>query len=267
MQPVVFTFADELNRATRFCTTISRARMADFIPRKMIPRPEDQTATVTFIEYEGRAYAVTAWHVVTFFKCQAKKEGIESEDYFLPARPGKVLRSPFIQPLPFYPDQHPDVGIMPIPADLPAAIGKEVYRFTDQELLDPVPYALAAGFPTDAKYLIETGEIVLPGVILAAGGVGSHKDSDQMQFDSDVIDNEGNRTRFEGNVSGISGGPVFWSDGNRHGLLGFVKQCAESTKDGSRERVNIICQRTTYAKFARWVSYVDREHAKRRQVA
>jgi hypothetical protein len=32
------------------------------------------------------------------------------------------------------------------------------------------------------------------------------------------------REKISGDVNGMSGGPVFWNDGNAYGLLGFVKE-------------------------------------------
>jgi hypothetical protein len=42
-------FADELERACKYCATIARAKVKDWWKRNLIPEPEDATATVTFI--------------------------------------------------------------------------------------------------------------------------------------------------------------------------------------------------------------------------
>ena len=73
-----YPFADDLKGACKYCATIARARTEDWWKRHFVPEPEDPTATVTFIEFEGRTYAVTAWHVVEIFSDAAKREGLLS---------------------------------------------------------------------------------------------------------------------------------------------------------------------------------------------
>jgi len=267
---VHYEIADELDKATRFCATLARAKTAEFMNRGFVPRHSDLTATVSFVGLGDRTYAVTAYHVVSAFKELALEDGIDGENYFIPTKPGRILHAPFVRPVPRLPFRDPDVAMMPIPRDLPALIGKEIYQLRDEGMPRSIRVALAAGFPTAAKR--PTGNdpyaaIELPGVSLLAEGVESDVDSDQMQFYSEVRDNFGNRLTYDGDISGMSGGPVFWSDRERHGLLGFVKQSMAdgSQSDGRRERVSLICQRTSYETFALWADYVDREYPRRRQ--
>jgi hypothetical protein len=72
-----FVFADEMLHAGKFCATIARALAADFHRRRFIPRPTDDTATVSFVKFDGKTYAVTARHVIERFAAQAAAEGIE----------------------------------------------------------------------------------------------------------------------------------------------------------------------------------------------
>jgi hypothetical protein len=66
-------------------------------------------------------------------------------------------------------------------------------------------------------------------------------------------------------LSGMSGGPVFWSDEERYGLLGFVKEAPTVVASGGGEeltdkpRVQIMCQRASYADLERWTAYADSE--------
>jgi len=68
----------------------------------------------------------------------------------------------------------------------------------------------------------------------------------------------------------LSGGPVFWSDGNQLGLLGFVKEALDMEPrpgEGSINagpRVNFIVQHATYETFAVWAEHALREWPKRR---
>jgi hypothetical protein len=63
---------------------------------------------------------------------------------------------------------------------------------------------------------------------------------------------EGAREPFS-QLSGMSGGPVFWSDGTACGLLGFVKEALDVKPAPGVEtlpagpKVDFICQRSSYA--------------------
>src|SRR4051812_7645688 len=114
MEEPKFPVADLLNDACKFCATFARAKLANFMERRFVPRAGDDTATVSFIEFEGNTYAVTADHVIKGFKRQAGDEGIELEGYFLPAAPGATVSPPFLQPPTTLTHPQPDVALRPI---------------------------------------------------------------------------------------------------------------------------------------------------------
>jgi len=185
----LLAFADDLQDAGKFCATIARAKMSEFINRGFIPRVKDDTATVTFIEVEGKTYAVTAYHVIESFQKQAEADGVAPEGCFLPAAPGAFIGPPFVRPPATFPYPQADIAIRPIDGNtLPT--GKRVYKLAKSSPNFPIPYALAAGFPTAAKETLpEPGgeRLRLVGVHAIAEGVGSSATSDQLQFYSEVI--------------------------------------------------------------------------------
>ena len=99
------------------------------------------------------------------------------------------------------------------------------------------------------------------GVLAIAEGVGSLASS-QVQFYSEV-----KREKISGDVNGMSGGPVFWNDGNAYGLLGFVKEATvEQNGNDEMAMVHFICQRADYNLFASWASYADELFRKNEQL-
>ena len=98
----------------------------------------------------------------------------------------------------------------------------------------------------------------MPCVEAVAEGVGSDGSSDQVQFFSEIEDRP-----ETGSLSGMSGGPVFWSTDAKYGLLGFVKEALEIMPDarlqtiGTNPRVNFVCQRVDYNILQMWTSYID----------
>jgi hypothetical protein len=267
---VEFAFADEMKCACRHCATFARANSKLIYERGLIPRPHDETATVTFIRFEGRTYAVEARHVIDIFRVQAERDGSTPESYFLPTGKGIIIEPPFIPappPWPWLPA--PDVALRQIDDGLPAYIGKEAFELRrDIRPTYPVPYAAAVGFPTAGKQDRPRPlgkQLAMRCVYAVAQGVGGPESADQIQFFSEI-----EAKPEAGLLSGLSGGPVFWSDGNQLGLLGFVKEALdveprpgeESIYAGSR--VNFIVQHVSYDTFGAWAEHVLHEWPKRR---
>jgi hypothetical protein len=73
-----------------------------------------------------------------------------------------------------------------------------------------------------------------------------------------------------GSLSGMSGGPAFWSDEENFGLLGFVVQALDVTpRPGAQNiyagpRVNFIVQHASYETFGGWAQHALQEWPKRR---
>jgi hypothetical protein len=266
-QPV-FAFADELRDAGKYCATIARAKIASFWDRRFVPAADDPTATVTFILFERKTYAVTAGHVIDIFKQAAEVERCYPEGYFVPAQPGTLIGPPFVKPHPRFTDRAPDIALRPIDPALPAHVGKRAFELRKDAIPTfPLPAALAVGFPTAAKERVEDplGErLRLQGVHAVAQGLGS-PDTDQIQFWSEIPERP-----LIGKLSGMSGGPVFWSVDDGFGLLGFVKEALDVEPKDEVDtlypgpKVNFICQRANYETFGAWAEFVDREFPRQR---
>jgi hypothetical protein len=262
-------FADEMQGACRHCATFARANSKMVYERGLIPRAQDETATVTFIRFEGRTYAVTALHVIDIFGAQAERDGLAPEGYFLPAGKGVAMAPPFIPPPQDWLVPAPDVALRQIDDGLPSYIGTEAFELRqDVRPTYPVPYAAAAGFPTAAKHNRAEplgNRLAMQCVHAIAKGVAAPEYADQIQFFSEIEA----KPEFA-SLSGLSGGPVFWSDGNQLGLLGLVKEALDVEPRPGEEsiyagpRVNFIAQHVTYETFAVWAEHALGEWPKRR---
>jgi hypothetical protein len=126
----------------------------------------------------------------------------------------------------------------------------------------PVPFAIAVGFPTSSKNEVQDDigatRLGLPCVHAVAQGLNSPGTSDQVQFFSELAE----RPNIS-SLSGMSGGPVFWSDEHHYGLIGFVKEALDVTPAEGEDsifkepKVNFICQRVDFEIFQKWAEYVD----------
>jgi hypothetical protein len=89
MELVQFAFADEFKRACRYCATIALINLKNVPQRWLTPHATEDTATVTFIRFKDRTYAVTAWHVIDSFRRLAARDNQKTKTMFY--RPAKVL--------------------------------------------------------------------------------------------------------------------------------------------------------------------------------
>ena len=258
-----FHVDDELLHACKHVATISRSKYHG-LDRSFVPPASSKTATVTFIEINDKSYAMTAHHVIKTFRNEAKEEGSSCEGYYCVQSPGVAINGPFLIPPPTeLITATPDIAICPIDKELPSYINKEAFRVVAQNDANwPISHAVAIGFPTNEKYDLKDSHgnlnLALSCVHAVAEGLDSNELSDQIQFLSELPE-----MPTVGNLSGMSGGPVFWSDGARHGLLGFVKEGGDISVSKCEEtpltkpKVNFICQRVDYAIMESWTNYID----------
>ena len=265
-----FIFGEAVEVACRHYAVLGRAKLQAFFQRGLFPEATEDTATVTFIRFEGRTYAVTAQHVITTFAKQAENDAAGPESYFIASGKGAVLNPPIVSPPAMWPERAPDVALGKIDDDFPARVGKEAFVLWPEVVPTfPVPSAAAFGFPTKAKTTSEEAgreRLAVSCIRAVAEGLPAPAHADQLQFFSEIDAN--NKI---GSLSGMSGGPVFWSDGNQLGLLGFVKEALDIETPAGEEtihsgpRVNFICQHASYDTFGRWAEYAEREAPKERE--
>jgi hypothetical protein len=261
-----FIFADELRNACLYCALIGRLKYREELLRGVLPTEMEPTATVTFIRIDGNTYAVTAAHVISIFEELRASDGTPSEGYFCPARPGVAILGPFIRPLEDALGHRPDIAICPVDSSLPSYIGKQAFVVRrGNEPSFPISHAMATGFPTASKFdVVEAGAVRLrmQCVDAVAEGVGSVDNNDQVQFFSEI----GEAPEIH-SLSGMSGGPVFWSTETTFGLLGFIKEAMGPPADGEdsiyeRPRVHFVCQRASFDMLEVWTKFVGLEWSK-----
>ena len=255
--------------AGQHAATIARLKFQG-LERGLVPTAASETATVCFIKFKGRTYAVTARHVIETLNGLAEREGNQFEGYSCVQSPGVAINGPFLTPPANYPSPEPDIAICPVREELPGFINKTPFDVRPEEDAKwPISHAVAVGFPTAAKCDVKSEDgsirLALPCVHAVAEGINSTGSSDQVQFHSELSE----RPTLV-SLSGMSGGPVFWSDDTNHGLVGFVKEALDvAPKQGevtfyTEPKVNFICQRVDFAIFERWAQYVDMNWQKER---
>lgn len=252
---------DEVLAACKYAATISRFKFHG-MDRRLIPLPAVKTATVTFIEINYKTYAVTAHHVIKHFQKHAREEGREHEGFYCLQSPGVVIEGPFLTPPANYPEKSPDIAICPIDRRLPSYIGKEAFVVRPEDDPEwPVSHAVAFGFPTEEKDNIKdehgNTRLAMPCIHMLAEGVESDGQGDEVRFYSSLPEPPAVQ-----NLSGMSGGPAFWTDESSYGLVGFVTaeggglDEGEGTPNGD-SALHYILQRVDYSILQKWTEYID----------
>ena len=249
---MTYPINDGVMNACRHAATIARLKFQG-LERGLVPTAASETATVTFIKIKDKTYAVTARHVIETLDNLATRDGNQFEGYSCVQSPGVTINGPFLTPPPDYPNPQPNVAICPVHERLPDRIKKTPFEVRPQDDAKwPVSHAVAIGFPTvskhDTKDEFDRVRLALPCVHALAEGLNSPGSSDQVQFHSEISENPS-----VASLSGMSGGPVFWSDDTNHGLIGFVKEALDVTPKAGEEsfytepKVSFICQRVDFA--------------------
>jgi len=253
-----FHFHDDLKDA-KVHSAVLALHTFEFGDRRFLPQPEDLTGTVTFIRYGEKCYAVTAKHVVTYLTDQAS-ERKQPVRYYCPVNTGLVIRGPFVAPpREFFPDHEPDVAITPIDEAALLRIGKRPFVISDNDPVWPLPYAMATGFPTaekkDVDSKFEGVQLSMGFVRAVAAGNGADGKHHSVTFYSDL-----DSLPPISKLSGMSGGPVFWSDADSYGLVGFVKEALEQEGgevSGDTAKVHFWVQRVDQVILRDWINHVE----------
>lgn len=232
--------------------------------RHRLPRPEDPTGTVTFIKYREKCYAVTAGHVIEIFKDKVEKGA--PLRFMCPVGKMVRIRGPFMHLPSDFSGYTPDIAITPIDEACVYAMGKDPYDVTGESARWPLTHAIATGFPTALKEDIvsESGGYWLSmGFVRAIAesvGNGGHQTA---QFYSE-LDNLPSVSR----LSGVSGGPAFWTDGDAYGVVGIVTDAMEAEDGeitGGLAKVQFMVHRVDDEIWKEWLSDVDRFWPSERQ--
>ncbi len=250
--PPVFWAADEIQHACKYCAALGIVhRRVDKVPQLLNAGIDN--GTLTFIEHGGLHYGVTCWHVIqamrdrnhkcgadTYF-CGTLKDGTYGiSDAFL--RPSVELGS----------NKQPDIAITRLPSDFPGKFSKTFFRLNPETSNKPAPllFATAFGYPTEEKEHVFQGEgyrVAMPCAQVTAEAMGGETQFFSALSDAPMVEN----------LSGMSGGPVFWSTADDFGLLGFIY---EGSRTGPADdfiqhpRVHFFIDRCDYVEFSRWIS-------------
>ena len=248
------TVSDEfLAKACKHCAPL-------FIIRQhvnMAPTAEDPSATLTFIKFQGRTYGITCKHVLSILRDRITISGSESSHtFFVALNQHKVLQDRFIVPPGDWVTPEPDIAIREIDPNFPAYVGKVALDIDANPVpvLSEVSFAVVVGFPDRLK----TQTAFPIGYQIAMPCVHAVADNHSDVGPSFTLFSELLATPNIRDLSGMSGGPIYWSDETSYGLLGITYESSplENSLSGTAS-VHIKGHLADRNTIAQWVSHVS----------
>lgn len=222
----------------------------------MAPTADDPSATLTFVRFQGRTYGITCKHVLTNLRERIQESGNEfSHTFFIALKQHHVVQDRFFVPPRDLINPEPDIAIRELHPDFPAHVGKLAIDIEANPvpLLSDVTFAVAVGFPDRLK----TQSKAQVGYQLAMPCVHVVADNHSKVGPSFTLFSELQHTPGIRDLSGMSGGPIYWSDGVSYGLLGITYESSplEGALTGSKS-VHIKGHLADREMIERWVSNV-----------
>lgn len=227
----------------------------------MAPTANDPSATLTFIRFRGRTFGVTCKHVVESLRNDIKVSGNQfSHTFFIALKKHHMVQDRFVIPAGDWITPEPDIAIRELHPDFPEHVGKSALDIEACVVppLSEIAFAIAVGFPDRMKEQIQEGL----GYRLSMPCVHAVADNRSDQGHSFTLFSELESTPAIRDLSGLSGGPIYWSNGSNYGLLGITYESSplEGALAGSAA-IHIKGHLADIATIEGWASQVPKLYA------
>lgn len=201
-----------------------------------------RSGTLTFISYKGQALALTCGHVVAALRkkreesrrAMLEKYGEDfnqvSLHFYTPIGLDQFHFNYELTPVPIDPDgTETDLAIARIDRSVITRLGRTPLIFTDKKNLPKS--GLAGGYPEQQRTITNQGLLgtLSPKFVACIAELQITGNGDLMLQD-EIAESNG-----VDNLSGMSGGPILWSDSKRYGLAGIVYEGLDI--QGGKERL------------------------------
>lgn len=226
-----------------------------------------RSGTLTFVSYKGQFFAITCKHVADALENKQTKWKKEQVDKFgsQPTIEGYHLFTPIdndqyhfnyrLAPVPLREDgTQPDISIARVRHKSIKRLGREPIILSRKEQLSET--GIASGYPEQQRVIrqgngintfspiftscVATIQVTAKGDILIQDTIEEHKGLDVL--------------------SGMSGGPILWSDSQRFGLAGIVREGLDiQPKEGQimvGKGILIRGERITTELFESWIDSI-----------
>lgn len=251
-----FSICDTLKEnPARFCAAIAVVPSVDSQsrpPQFTQPSAMHRSGTITFVRSGGRSFGITCWHVVEILR-QANEAG---ERYLLRTMLNGfyVVQDRFVQPSPSLGSGTLDVAIRGLHPDFAKALGKEELHLDDMPAIpNEVRFGYAVGFPENLKRRLEEDRghrISMPqcSVLAEINRPPDQRFTLHSQVRREAVAHE--------QFSGMSGGPIFWSDEDQFGIYGIVYERDAKISANDMAEIYVFGELATPDTIRGWIKEV-----------
>lgn len=221
------------------------------------PTEDDKSATITFIRFKGRTFGITCKHVVQLLRGRiAESKNEFSHTFFIALKKHHVVHDRFIIPPSDWVTPEPDIAICELDSEFPLHVGKSALDIEKCVVppLKNIKFAIAVGFPDRLKEQIPEGL----GYRLSMPCVHAVAENQSTEGPSFSLYSELESTPAIRDLSGFSGGPIYWSDETNYGLLGITYESPSLDSLAGPNAIHIRGHLVDHETLERWVAHVPR---------
>ena len=245
--------------------------------------PLVRNGTLTFIEHEGITYGVTCGHVLDALNsfnganetemskyCEGPLPEIAKYHFFVSiGNQQHHVRGNFHKVPPEFGIPRPDIAIAHLPPDFVSSIGRKCIKMSnwpdESALCDPSLTGIACGYPEMNRTSAKTD---VPGIeTLGKEFVALRAKFDSFSKDRIRILDKIAETKGVNVLSGMSGGPLFWSTKKSWGLAGIIKVGGdlnpnirtESEDEHFEPTINVVAEPITKERLESWTRSLPNE--------
>jgi len=220
------------------------------------PSDELRSGTITFVEYKGRVYGVTCWHVIEIYRNYINKSGNNFSHSMRTMLNGfHVILDHFIRPSSDFGLPKVDIAIREISSKHVNAIGKLPYNLdNDSSVPSEIRHGYAVGFPEALKRKVNINssghQISMPQVEILA-------EINRMPDSRFSLNSELPKRPKQDEYSGMSGGPIFWSTDDNYGIFGIIYEGGIGTELSGGKSVHVYGEKADRQDIIKWISQVN----------
>jgi hypothetical protein len=212
-----------------------------------------RNGTLTFVGTQGKVYGITCWHVVEALLDYTKKSNVENSHSFYTMVNGfNYIENSFKKVNSNGVNTKIDIAIRELNPNLLQAIGKIPFDLDQINEYKSIKYGYAVGFPETLIYKkeVEGGTVIsMPQceILAEINEIPNERFSIHNAFE-DIPDIT--------NFSGMSGGPIYWCDGENYGIMGIAKEAGTGGELTEEKGIFVFGEYASPEEIKHWISQI-----------
>lgn len=240
----------------RFCAALAVApTLEPHFRQPQLSKPSEKyrSGTLTFVRSEGRSFGITCWHVIETLR-RANAETGKQHQLRTMLNGFYVVLDRFVRPNPPFGAGALDIAIRELSPEFAKALGKEEIQLDGAPEPAEIRFGYAVGFPENLKRRLDEKEgyrVAMPQCEVTAEI--ERQPERRFALFSQVRREDVAHEDF----SGMSGGPIFWSEANRFGIYGIVYEGGVTSASEESAEIFVYGELGTPAVIREWIQQVN----------